>query len=74
MFILKCNLVWNERICSLDADVDCFCDFPYFEEDAKALTQHDEPRSVLGLIKKILTVSDCSSLEYKEDYRLPKLA
>jgi len=73
MFILKRNLVRNERIRSVDADIDGFCDFPYFEEDAKALTQHYEPGSVLRLIKKILNVSHWSPLEYKEDYRLPEL-
>jgi len=41
MFILKDNSVRNERICSLNADVDCFGDFPYFEEDAKPLSQHN---------------------------------
>ena len=57
MFILKNNSVWDERICSLDADVDRFRDFPTFEEDTEALTQHDQPGGILGLIKEILAVS-----------------
>ena len=58
VFIFKDDFV-REYPCRiwLETDVDCFCDFPYFEEDAETLTCHDEPGCVFGLVEEILSLA-----------------